>query len=219
MRGRAAAARGDVTLMRAMGMVERELRPRPGRLTLLDGEDGPASMLAHAFCAGVSIEGPAFWVDGCDAFDPHMLSRMLRHAGHNPRALLGRVHVCRAFTAHQMSAIIEESLEPALEERGPGPVLSPCLALPFMDEDLGRNEASHLLRGSMRSLQSLSRRWDIPVLVGAPAALRGTLRQACDESIVLSVRGGALRISLAGGEESLLPLAPGQTSFRGFQEA
>lgn len=215
----------DLILAQAMGLLDEGFLPPPGKLTFLEGEEGPVDMLAHSLCSrAVALGSPVYWVDGGNIFDPHRLSRMMRRQGGNPRILLERVHVSRAFTAHQMCAIVEDGLEAALQEHGPGLVLLPRMSSPYLDEDVDRTEAKHLLRGSLRSLQDISCRYQVPVAVSARGgrgreSMQRSVREGSDEAMRVSTHAGVLRVEAPGGREALLPLSPGQTSFRSFQEA
>ena len=215
----------DLMLAQAMGMLDESFLPPAGKVTFLEGDEGPVDMLAHSLCSRAAASGsPVYWVDGGNIFDPHRLSRMMRRQGSNPRMLLERVHVSRAFTAHQMCAIVEEGLEAALREHGPGLVLLPRMSSPYLDEDVDRTEAQHLLRGSLHSLQELSRRHQVPMAVSAQGGrgrerMQRSVKGGSDDSMRVSAHAGVLRVQAPGGKEALLPLAPGQTSFRSFQEA
>ncbi len=53
----------------------------------------------------ISLERDAVFVDGGNSFNPYTLSRIAKSFGAEPRKVLSRVHVARAFTEHQMEAI------------------------------------------------------------------------------------------------------------------
>ncbi|MGE4274649.1 MAG: hypothetical protein AB7E27_01145 [Candidatus Methanomethylophilaceae archaeon] len=206
----------DSGLMHAMGMLDDIFLPRHGKVTFLGGDADLVDMLVHSLCSRASVRGaPVYWVDGGNVLDPHRLSRMMRRQGGNPRLALEWVHVSRAFTAHQMSTIVEERLETVIRENGRGMVLLPRLSSPYLDEDMDRSEAQHLLRSSMRCLQGLSRSLQVPVAVSAYSGrgrMQRIVRDGCDEEMLLCTDGGALRVDAPDGREALLPLAQGQTS-------
>ena len=80
-----------------------------GRHALLTLLAGPALILdlgtvlaGHAVLRGCTV----LYVDAANAFDPYLLSRLARDAGRPPKAILQRLHLSRAFTCHQLEAIL-----------------------------------------------------------------------------------------------------------------
>ncbi len=79
----------------------------------------PAGSVTHlalymAF-AGIARRKPVVFLDGANSFDPFLISRIARGAGLVPEELLGRIRISRAFTCHQMEALVTRRLAPALE--------------------------------------------------------------------------------------------------------
>src|SRR5206468_9538894 len=57
---------------------------------------------------------PVLYLDGANVFDPFLIGRLARAGGAAPNAVLGRIHVSRAFTCHQMARLVTERLACAL---------------------------------------------------------------------------------------------------------
>ncbi|MDD5435268.1 MAG: hypothetical protein PH343_07550 [Nitrospira sp.] len=57
-----------------------------------------------------------FWVDGGNSFNPYMLTEAAKRLNINPQPLLRRLFVARAFTVHQLMAMIIRHLGPALDK-------------------------------------------------------------------------------------------------------
>ena len=58
------------------------------------------------------------WYDGANSFDPLLIAKIARRAGLIPEELLGRIHISRAFTCHQMEALVVERLAGAFRRFG-----------------------------------------------------------------------------------------------------
>jgi hypothetical protein len=50
-------------------------------------------------------------VDGANSFNPYAVSRTAKFLGYEPRSVLSRIHVARAFTEYQMDAIMNDMKE------------------------------------------------------------------------------------------------------------
>jgi hypothetical protein len=102
---------------------------------------------------------PVALLDGSNRFDPYALARAARG---DPRALLARVRVSRAFTCFQMEAL---AAQPPPAPRAA--VLS--LLEPFLEEEVPIAVARELLR---RTVASLARRRRVVCVERPPAAPR-----------------------------------------------
>ncbi len=141
--------------------MESTAKPLPallsGEINLLDGDRESVSSFMHAFCAEhIAVQGKVVWVDGGNALDPLLLSRMLRSRRCSTRYSLDRVTVARAFTAYQMSSIIEDRLPEKVHEESPSLIMVTALSALFADSDVDGRESRELIRRSMDSLDTLA---------------------------------------------------------------
>jgi hypothetical protein len=79
-----------------------------------------------------------------------------RMHGLAPEPVLKRLFVSRAFTCHQMSALITERLGPELRRFGAQRVIILGLLYTFCDDDVPEKEAHALFKKTMDSLQGIS---------------------------------------------------------------
>lgn len=107
------------------------------------------------------------WVDGANTFDPYAVARLARRAGRNPRELLERVFVSRAFTCHQLHALVVSRLPRAVSELPADGVVAVGLAATFHDDEVPAPEAAALFGEVVRGLERLAAR-GVPVLVVNP---------------------------------------------------
>ena len=107
------------------------------------------------------------WVDGVNAFDPYAVARLAKRAGRNPRELLARVYVSRAFTCHQLHALVIKRLPQAVRELPADGVVAVGPAATFHDHEVPVPEAAALFDEVVQGLAGLAAQ-GVPVLVINP---------------------------------------------------
>jgi hypothetical protein len=105
-------------------------------------------------------------VDGGNRFDPYEVARAERALGGSGREALSRLLVSRAFTCHQLEALLASRLPGALARSGARVVLVLGLPETFADEDVPYAEACRVFRGCLSALRRLSREGTRVVVAG-----------------------------------------------------
>jgi len=95
---------------------------------------------------GTAHRKPVVFLDGSNSFDPFLISKSARSAGLVPGQLLRRIHVSRAFTWHQMAALVLERLAGAFEKFNTNVAIVSGLLDTFYDQDVSFGEAHDLLK-------------------------------------------------------------------------
>jgi hypothetical protein len=110
-----------------------------------------ASMLGFMLCVrGVSpseyggLDSEVVFIDGGNSFNPYLVAEIARGWSLNPREVMERIFVSRAFTAYQLSALILEKLDKFLEGRDADLIFVSDIASLFMDRDIPKTEAQNL---------------------------------------------------------------------------
>ena len=96
------------------------------------------------------------YVDGANAFDPYILSRLAKAAGQDPKATMQRLRLSRAFTCHQLETLIAERLPAAITQYRPGLVVISGWSHLFHDENVPAPEAFRVLQNTARRIRSLA---------------------------------------------------------------
>lgn len=125
------------------------------------------------------------YIDGGNTFDPYAVSAMAQEYGLDPRSVLEKISISRAFTAYQLTALVFEKLEEALKRyRSKLVVISDITGL-FLDCDVPKIEGREIfLRMTQYLLDLASKR---QIVVGAPYFTRPYLsRNMFLESVLLS---------------------------------
>lgn len=135
--------------------------------------------------------------------------------------------MARAFTAHQMAALMVESTEAAVAEAGAGLLVLSCLPELFLDEELRGEEAYHLLRRSLAAARAITEDHDTVTLVTnlglaklhRRKGLRNLLYRGVDRVVRIQQLRGRLLIALPDGRRvEYLPVAPNQSVLEDFLE-
>jgi len=137
----------------------------PGRVVLMESNSYYVLDVAYMTMASVLMEPGAsvVYVDGCNSANSYRIVSLCKRCRVDPDRALDRVHVCRAFTAYQMTSIIEEQLEP--EANGARLVVVAGLRELYEDRDVRPEEATALLARASEHIRRLAREHGLAVLV------------------------------------------------------
>jgi hypothetical protein len=108
-----------------------------------------------------NVEGglgsPAVFIDGCNRFDPYLISENARLLGLDPEEALKNIWVSRAFTSYQLTALITEKLPETLNRVKPKLVVVSDAAALYCDSDIGLFEAKRTFNRVVRFLWTLAK--------------------------------------------------------------
>jgi hypothetical protein len=179
----------------------------PANIVLAHGR--PAASVTrfalHMAFAGIAREKPVVYLDGGNSFDPFLISKVARHAGLAPEDLLKRIYISRAFTCHQMHALVVDRLAGALNEFGADVAIVSGLLNTFYDEDVRFGEAYDLLKGATAEFARLAQ-GGARILLACPdtklplASQQVDSRQRRFVNLLKTVADKALRIEGKDGE-------------------
>ncbi len=156
--------------------------------------------LGTTLAGEAAVRGHAvLYLDGANAFDPYVLSRLAREAGLPPKAVLSRLHLSRAFTCHQLETLIAERLPSAIARYQPALVVVSGWSHLFHDENVPTREAFRLLHQTAVRLRSLADTGQ-PILATHPEEpatqrlrpLREILVQAATDVLRIQEEAGTL---------------------------
>jgi hypothetical protein len=137
----------------------------PGEATLWCGPRPAVEPLLEAVYAGNALaRGRISLLEGANRFHPYRIGELGRSLGVDAGETLSRVRLARAFTAHQMVALVEGW---AREVRRHRPTLLVGHDLPtlFWDGETPDDERDALLRRVAATLADLLRRVELPLLL------------------------------------------------------
>ena len=161
----------------------------------------------------------AVFVDGGNVFNPYIVSEIARSHGLNPKDVLEKIYVSRAFTAYQLSSLILEKLEKAIRKFKSKLVAVSEIPKLFFDRDVPKTEAQDLFMKVCGRLEKIAKERKVIVLAsysGRRSSGRGLFLEAVlygRANVVLGFRQsrGVLKFSL----ESHPRLKPFTVELRG----
>lgn len=104
------------------------------------------------------LNSKVVYIDGGNTSDPYSVAALAREYGLEPKPVLERIVVSRAFTAYQLTALVFEKLEQVLKTyRSKLAVVSDITAL-FLDRDVPKKEGRVIFTKMTRYLSELASR-------------------------------------------------------------
>jgi hypothetical protein len=171
-----------------------------GQLIVFSGHRGLFPLGHYLMVWRLLQEESVIVVDGANIFDLHLITRLANDLKADPRNLLQRIHLTRAFTVHQLQSVISDRLEGALKKYGSRLCLVSGLLDTFWDEEVPLWEASRILKsviGKLRSLTAQNHRVvllapDPPVPMAKRMGLISLVKKNVDRVFGLSEAEGIL---------------------------
>lgn len=163
---------------------------------LLSGEQSADSLCmnitARAACAGQRV----LFICGDNRFDPYAISRLAKTLGARPEDALRSILIARAFTAYQLSELVNR-LDPGSPE-GLVVISGPCST--FFDEDVSMVDSARLFYRMLWRIVELARGGMTLMLaqgsIEAPARRAYFLADLCRASEVVMHLGGRHNFTL-----------------------
>ena len=169
----------------------------PNQILLVMGEHA-ASNWMWELSAWLALQGNLRVLDAGNRFNAYPVAQAIRRQHQNPRVVLERIRLSRAFTCYQVDVLLEECLPQ------PHPTLVFDLLATFYDENVNLPESQRLLRQVIWRLQQLSKLAPVVVSTSLPATI-------CAERMVLfemlKAQVGELRLEmeLTAADRAQLP--------------
>jgi hypothetical protein len=141
------------------------LSPPPGKMAGIFG-DGATGLVLRTL-AGPLLRGEnVVAVDGGNRFDPYEIGKAAKILGGDGKEALSRIRISRAFTCHQMEALLSRRLPEALSRFDARLALIIGLPETFSDADVPYAEACRVFRNCLSSLRRVALSGTRVILVG-----------------------------------------------------
>lgn len=138
------------------------------------------------------------FIDGGNTFDPYAVSAIAQEYGLEPRSVLEKILVSRAFTAYQLTALVFEKLEEALiRYRSKVVVVSDITGL-FLDRDVPKIEGRDIFLKMTHYLSDLASRRRV-VIVASYFPRPYSSRSLFLEAVLLARTSTVIRFKEFGG--------------------
>jgi hypothetical protein len=118
------------------------------------------------------LESNVIFVDGGNTFRLYKVSRLARLFGLRPRQVLQRILISRAFTAHQMTAIVLEKLEETIERHDAKMVILSDFEALYLDKDVRPDETKAVYSQVTAYLAKIAEQNSVIILATCPPHFR-----------------------------------------------
>jgi hypothetical protein len=108
------------------------------------------------------------FIDGGNTFRLYRISRIAQFHQMNPRQVLERIYISRAFTAYQMASLILEKLKEAANRFSAKLLIISDIAGLFLDEDILEEEAKRVFNQVAAYLSSFARENQLIIVATYP---------------------------------------------------
>ena len=201
----------------------------PGTITLIDSSDRLVFELVNLFCFNAvnELHEEVLSIDGGNSVNPYELSAICKRYRVPPEEVLHNITVSRAFTAYQMSTLIEDMLDPEVDRIRTGLVVVSCFPDLFQDADMNWTESLQLMRRAMEKLRTLTEERSLITIITnygqakpmSRKGLRSLLYDGADRVVRIDGKGVSVRITLPKEGEGMLyrPVVRNQTTLDEFQ--
>jgi len=131
---------------------------KAGELMLIDGNSGIIATLPDQLCVNTyrTFHSETIYIDAGMRANPYQIARYARLLELDQREVLQNVLMSRAFTVYQLSTIIQELLEPILQNHHPRTLLIGMLPALYHDPEISAREAQTLLTQDLQKIQQLT---------------------------------------------------------------
>jgi hypothetical protein len=97
------------------------------------------------------------FIDGANTFRLYQITRLARLHQLNPKQVLDRIYISRAFTAYQMAALILQKLEDTVKTCNAKLIIISDIAAMFLDKDVQEEEAKRIYSQVTTRLSNFTR--------------------------------------------------------------
>ena len=192
---------------------------RPSCITVVEGSSSIVPDVLFRVCVSsvISSGKDALFVDGGNSFNPYALSKMVKSFSEEPRKVLPKIHVARAFTEYQMDALIH-GLQDAVKQWNPS-----VLAISYLPTLFSGPDGMRLFEPLIEHLKLLT---ESSGIITAITSFGGSwygdrlLASRADRVIRIEQPTKKLiRIIDDGYVFEYMPVPPGQMRFTDFEES
>ena len=108
------------------------------------------------------------FIDGANTFRLYQITRLARLHQLDPKQVLDRIYISRAFTAYQMTSLILQKLEDAVKTCNAKLVIVSDIAAMFLDKDVEDEEAKRIYSQVTTRLSNFAREHQIIIIATYP---------------------------------------------------
>ena len=168
---------------------------RFGQFAALHGK--PSHDLSSLLCVKATLPQPlgpdsdVIFIDGGNIFDPYLISKHSIMHELNPENVLKRIHISRAFTYHQLTALVTDKLAYAIEEFASKLIIISDITQLYCDPDIrgtDEQDAFRIFDITTRSLITLAEQKHVLIIATNPHLRSPRMEDALTHKAHVSAR-------------------------------
>jgi hypothetical protein len=134
-----------------------------GKVTLINGDSRMISEIPTRLCVNTyrTFNSNSIYIDGGTCVNPYKIARYAKTMELNQKRTLEHVYISRAFTAYQLSTLINELLEQAIEQYNPLTLIIGNFTILYQDKDIESREALTLIDNDSKKIRELTSRYNL----------------------------------------------------------
>jgi hypothetical protein len=184
-------------------------------VTLVEGTSTfVPELLLHlcAYTAGRRNQDVVF-VDGGNSFNPYTLRRITKLMQADPKTVLQRTHVARAFTEYQLNDLLVQQLTPAIKQWEPG-----MLAVAYLPYLFGDMHVRKLLEQAVEHIKEVTRTYHTTTIITSYGGnwWGSKIVEECADRVIRVVQRRKLRIIDEKDVIEFAPVSPGQMRLNAY---
>ena len=111
----------------------------------------------------------AIFIDGANTFRLYKISRIAQLQNLNPKQVLDKIYIARAFTAYQMKSLIIQKLKQVIKETGAKLIVLSDIAATFLDYDTPEEETQKIYNQVIAYLSNFSQENQVIIVATYPS--------------------------------------------------
>ena len=146
----------------------------PGDFAVIYGSPSAVSLISM-LCVRAQLptqlgglSSSVVFIDGGNTFKLYQITRLAKLHQLDPKQVLDRIYLSRAFTAYQMTSLVLQKLEDAVKSCNAKLVIISDIAGMFLDKDVQDEEAKRILSQVTNRLLNFAREQDVIVVATYP---------------------------------------------------
>ena len=201
---------------------------KAGELTCIDGNSRLITDLPNRLCVNTyhTFHSDVIYIDGGLCANPYQIARYARMLELNQHTVLQHIHISRAFTVYQLSTLIQDLLEPAIQKHTPQTLIIGMFPALYLDKDIADTEAQILLKTNLKKLKELATTYNVitiltnrdTTITSSQRNLRQTLYRHMDEIVSMKQIDQCIQINLIKQQRhaTIVSFARGQLRLEPF---
>ena len=143
---------------------------KAGDVTYVYGESPIIHHFPYHLCTNtyMMFRENSVFLDGGSSINPYTIARYAKMYEMNPGEVLKHVYVSRAFTIYQLSSLIQDHLEPLINEHKPQTLILDAFPILYNDSDVIFDEAYTLFNETIQKINNLTKRYHLVTLITNP---------------------------------------------------